>query len=208
MKKLKDLIRKQGGEWQPAEGKKHALSQFDGVRELTLKTAPSDYVSRVQSKAFRVNGYYQLDNLAKFNKWNNLLTTPKSRERWLFFGCPSDMLADILHVQELQPYGDWYAGLFGRNAIYLQDSADEAAHAAFRFNASRDGYLLSVRLAIQNAYHARQPQPKLTKPPAGHDVIRVPSGTDLGYGALPCELFATFDTSAALIRFITPIERV
>ena len=180
------------------------LTRFMGVTQLTLKTAPEDYVTRVQSDAFDVKGYYRVDNLARFNKWSQLMTLPKARERWLFFGCPTDMLEAVLTEQRLQLYGDWYGGLFGRNSLYLQDSATEAAHAAFRFNSATTGYLISVRLAIHNTYRATRP---ITTVPNGHDVIRAPQGTDLGYGPLPCDLFAATDPDMALVRFVTHIQR-
>lgn len=183
------------------------LSQFRGVKRLGRADVPADLVAHTKSRAYRVNQYYQLEDSNAWKKWSAIKKRNGGRDKWLFYGCPSAMIEDVLTEGRLLPYGEFYARVLGPEAIYLYDRASTAARVALKFGMESQGFLVSCRLVTGRVFRAGKSNPQATKPPRGYDTVMVPKGTDLGSGRLGSDLLVTYEDTWALMRYITQIER-
>lgn len=183
------------------------LGDMAGVRPLKEKQAPAELVEKVRGAQFDVAGFYLLENTNRWNAWQTAGGLKSDRERWLFYGCPAEMVKEVLTPHMVAPYGPAHERPFGPDALYLTDRAAPAADVALRGNALAEGLLISCRLAVGKAYRPRQALPGATTPPAGYDTIYARAGTDLGHGPLDHELFVAYDADRVLLRFVTHIVR-
>lgn len=191
----------------PPGGERLDLTIFGGVSALAPGAVPPDLVRHAQSDWVRVQGYYQVDNVARWRAWRDLCDRQGAPERWLFYGCPQSMVEELLSRQEVQPYGAFFPRVFGEQALYLFEQPLPAARAAIRYGLDRAGYLLSCRVASGRVFRTRQGNPEATEPPPGYDAVMVPQGTDLGSGALEGDLYVLYERSPVLIRYVTHFER-
>ena len=183
------------------------LGEMAGVRPLKEKQAPAELVDKVRGGRFDVAGFYLLENVGRWNAWQAAGGLKSDRERWLFYGCPPDMLKEVLQPHMAAPYGPEFERPFGPDAIYLTDRAEPAAEIALRHYTTDEGLLISCRLAVGKAYRPQGALAAATAPPAGFDTIYARVGTDLGRGPLDYELFAAYEPDRVLLRFATHIVR-
>lgn len=182
------------------------LTSFRGVSELKGAKIPQDILSHTKSNFYKVKKYYQVDNVDRWRDWQSILQNSGGREEWLFYACPLSMIGGILMQSEIAPYGDFFPKVFGQNALYLFERADQAARVAFKFGVEIEGYLISCRASVGKIFKTRHSNPQATESPRGYDFIMATRGTDLGNGALDCDMYATFSPNRLLIRYVTHIE--
>jgi hypothetical protein len=183
------------------------LGDIAGVHPLKEKQAPAELVEKVRGERFDVAGFFLLENVERWHRWQSAGGLKSDRERWLFYGCPPEMIKEVLRPQRVAPYGSDVARPFGPDALYLTDRAAPAAAIALRDYTVDEALLISCRLAVGKAYRPQQMRPGAKAPPAGYDTIYARVGTDLGLGPLDHELFVAYDADRVLLRFATHIVR-
>jgi len=180
-------------------------NDFPGVTTIMPPDVPPDLVKRVQSDRYSITGFYQVDNLARFRQWKGIMQQSGTGEKWLFYGCPLTMLEQVIRAGAPLRYGEFFPALLG-SAVYLYPSAQDAARLAFKFGVERRGCLISCRLALGMVSTVQGSSPQADQPTSGYDTVLAPKGTNLGDGPLPADLYAVFDPTRVLMRYITRIE--
>ena len=91
---------------------------------------PTDLETRTKSKWFKVQQYYQVDDVSQWRAWKGRLDKSGSKEKWLFYACPMSMAEDVLANHQAAPYGDLFPRVLGRDAFYFFEQASQAAQVA------------------------------------------------------------------------------
>jgi hypothetical protein len=181
------------------------LTSFKGIAALDHGSVPADLVTRTKSRWFKVQQYYQMDDVSRWRAWKNRLDKSGSREKWLFYACPLSLAEDVFANHQVAPYGDFFPRTFGREAFYFFDDASQAAQIAFKFGVEREGFLVSCRVITGEVAEVKRAYPAAVAPPTGYDSVMASKGTDLGAGPLIGPLIALFDSERALLRYTSHI---
>lgn len=184
-----------------------SITRLPGITHLEGENLPPKLTSHVESSRYRILGYYQVDNLARWRAWKSLKDRSITLDRWLFYACPLTMIEAVINAGQPLPYGEFYPHVFSAEAVYLYAKADAAARVAMKFGEETEGFLMSCRTLPGNIQRNQTPHPAATQPPKGYDSILVTRGVDLGSGELESDLYALFDGGRALLRYITHITR-
>ncbi len=183
------------------------LTTFAGVTVLRGPDVPADLVAHTSLNGYRVRGYYQVDDVSRWREWKRARDQAGGQETWLFYACPSSLIAAVLRRRQVHPYGEFFPRVFGEKAIYFFAQATPAARAALRFGLDEEGFLISCRVVTGRVFRTRRANPGGTQMPAGYDAVKAPQGTDLGNGPLDCDLYAVLDPQQVLMRYVTHVVR-
>lgn len=183
------------------------LSALAGVIALDPSRIPADLSAHTQSPWYKVERYYQVDNVGRWRDWKRRRDRLGGQEQWCFYACPPDLIEAVLKRGRVLPYGEFFPRVFGAKAIYLFEQPTPAARVALKFGVEGEGYLISCRLAPGQVFRTRQGNPRATRPPQGYDTVMAPAGSDLGSGPVEGAVYAAFDPDQVLIRYVTQIVR-
>jgi len=183
------------------------LTKFRGVTVLDPPNIPADLVAHTKADWYQVQKYYQLDDTARWRAWKSLRDTAGGRDFWLFYACPTTMLKELLKRQQALPYSEFFPRVFGQEAIYLYEEPVPAGRVAMKFGLEEEGFLVSCRLAAGSIFQTQRSHPGATQPPNGYDVVMAPKGTDLGSGPIEGDLYAVFNPTRILLRYVAHIVR-
>ena len=64
-----------------------------------------------------------------------------------------------------------------------------------------------LRRSMLRIFQTQRGHPAATQPPNGHDAVMAPKGTDLGSGPIECDLYAVFNPTRILLRYVAHIVR-
>jgi hypothetical protein len=177
-----------------------------GVTELSRRDTPAHLGRALAKRPFDILGVHQLDDLKRFKAWTAERTKRGGKDLWLWWGCPMALLDKAVSDGAPQSYGDFHAGVLGKDAVYLYANPGSAARAALRYGIDREGVLFSIRLVPGKVFKCTGGNPSADGPPEGGQTVHAARGVDLGAGAISHDLFAVWDGDGVLLRYATHIR--
>jgi hypothetical protein len=183
------------------------LTTHPKISRLSVDNIPQDLIHHTKSDWFKVQQYYQVDDVPSWRIWKNLLRRFDDHSHWLFYACPVSMIEDVLSESQPLPYSEFFPRVFGPKAVYLFSDPEQAARTALFYGLQADGFLFSCRVITGRSHKTLTPNPEADSPPPGCNSILAEKGTDLGSGPNKGDLYAIYNPDQIIFRFISHIKR-